>query len=54
MSTLIIADLHHYTENADRWLESQQFDRVIFLGDYFDDFGDNVNDARRTARWLLR
>ena len=54
MSTLIIPDLHHHTANADRWLESQQFDRVIFLGDYFDDFGDNVNDARRTARWLLR
>ena len=54
MSTLVIPDLHHHTENADRWLQSQRFDRVIFLGDYFDDFGDNVNDARRTATWLVR
>ena len=50
--TLVIPDLHHHTENAERWLHNQQFDRVIFLGDYFDDFGDNVNDARRTATWL--
>ena len=54
MSTLIIPDLHHHTENADCWLKSQEFDSVIFLGDYFDDFGDNVNDARRTASWLAR
>ena len=52
MRTLIIPDLHHHTENAERWLKSQRFDRVIFLGDYFDDFGDTVNDARRTADWL--
>ena len=54
MRTLIIPDLHHHTENAEHWLNSQRFDRVIFLGDYFDDFGDNVNDARRTALWLRR
>jgi hypothetical protein len=52
MRTLIIPDIHHQTGNADYWLETQRFDRVVFLGDYFDNFGDDVNDARRTAMWL--
>ena len=49
MRTLIIPDLHHRTDHADHWLATQRHDRVVFLGDYFDGFGDNVNDARRTA-----
>jgi len=52
MRSLIIPDIHHHTENADYWLNSQRHDRVIFLGDYFDNFGDNESDARLTARWL--
>ncbi len=52
MRTLIIPDLHHHTGHADHWLATQRHDRVVFLGDYFDDYGDNVNDARRTALWL--
>jgi len=54
MKTLIIPDLHHHIENAERWLSTQPFERVVFLGDYFDDFGDNVSDARKTATWLRR
>ena len=52
MRTLIIPDLHHHTDRADHWLATQRHDRVVFLGDYFDDFGDDVSDARRTAFWL--
>ena len=52
MRTLIIPDLHHRTDHADHWLATQRHDRVVFLGDYFDDFGDDVSDARRTAFWL--
>jgi hypothetical protein len=52
MHTLIIPDLHHCTDHADDWLATQRHDRVVFLGDYFDDFGDDVCDARRTAFWL--
>jgi hypothetical protein len=52
MRTLIIPDLHHHTERADHWLTTQDHDRVVFLGDYFDDFDDDVGDARRTAIWL--
>ena len=52
MRTLSIPDLHQHTDHADHWLATQRHDRVVFLGDYFDDYGDNVNDARRTALWL--
>ena len=36
---LIIPDIHNETVNADHWLNTQQFDRAIFLGDYFDSPG---------------
>jgi hypothetical protein len=52
MRTLIVPDIHNRIERADHWLESQSYDRVVFLGDYFDDFGDNARDARKTALWL--
>ena len=52
MCTLIVPDLHNHTENAEHWLTTQKFDRVVFLGDYFDEFGDDVSDARKTALWL--
>ncbi len=52
MRLLIVPDIHNRIENAEHWLTTQEFDRVVFLGDYFDNFGDNVTDARRTAFWL--
>ena len=52
MQTLIIPDIHNHIENADYWLTNEEYDLVVFLGDYFDHFGDDVNDARRTALWL--
>ena len=54
MRTLIIPDLLHHTENADYWLCSQSYDRAIFLGDYFDNFGNNVSDSRLSASWLRK
>ena len=52
MRLLIVPDIHNHIDNAEHWLKTQQFERVIFLGDYFDDYGDNVTDARITALWL--
>ncbi len=52
MRTLVIADLHNHTEHADHWLKNIPHDRVVFLGDYFDDFHDTVHDAHLTALWL--
>ncbi len=52
MRTLIIPDVHNHTQNADHWLQTQHYDGVVFLGDYFDDFNDTPGDAINTARWL--
>jgi len=52
MRVLIIPDLHHHVEHAEHWLTTQTFERVIFLGDYFDDYDDGVADAERMALWL--
>jgi hypothetical protein len=52
MRTLVIPDIHNHTSNADHWLRTQDYDRIVFLGDYFDNFGDDASDARLTAVWL--
>lgn len=50
--TLIIPDIHHKTAIADEVLGRESYDGAVFLGDYFDDFDDTPEDARRTAEWL--
>jgi len=54
MSALIIGDLHNRWELADRALTRYRSEvtSVVFMGDYFDDFGDNVRDVRDMANWL--
>jgi len=52
MRTLIIPDIHLQIERAEHWLETQDFDHAVFLGDYFDDFQDHVRQTRLTAHWL--
>lgn len=52
MRTIIIADLHNQTEWVNDFLATQGYDRVVFLGDYFDSAGDTPYEARRTALWL--
>ncbi len=49
---LIIPDLHLHSENADFWIERHPGARVLFLGDYFDDFKDSPEAAARMASWL--
>ena len=52
MRTLIIPDLHNHVEHAEHWFATCTCERVVFLGDYFDDFRDDALVARRTATWL--
>ena len=56
--TLIIPDIHNKVRQVDAILDRlrkrNSFDRIIFLGDYFDDSGDTVEDAQITAEWLKR
>lgn len=53
MKTLVIPDLHHRVGHADRIIAAHpDADLVVFLGDYFDNFGDGPREAAATARWL--
>lgn len=54
MRTLVIPDIHNDIGGADAIIDRETFDRVVFLGDYFDDFGDTVGAAQSAAAWLKR
>lgn len=54
MKTIIISDLHNRVDWVEPVLSSIQYDRVVFLGDYFDDFDDTVTDVKKVAKWLKR
>lgn len=51
-NTLIIPDIHLRWEQAEKIISAVGPDEVIFLGDYFDDFGDTPEMVRDTAEWL--
>lgn len=55
-SVLIIPDIHQHLAIADRMLErggAEEVDRIVLLGDLFDDFYDTPADTANAARWLL-
>lgn len=52
--TLVIPDIHHRYQTAEEIISRERPDLTVFLGDYFDDFGDNPEMAERTAEWLVR
>ena len=51
---LVIPDIHHKIQIAQRIIDSEKdnYDKIIFLGDFFDDFGDSYIDAIKTAKWV--
>jgi len=50
--TLILPDLHLRWQHAQRIIESIKADQIIFLGDFFDDHGDNPQVIGEMADWL--
>ena len=52
--TLILPDIHNKVDRADFMIRSVGADKVICLGDVFDDFNDNVNDAQKSAGWFKK
>lgn len=50
--TLIIPDLHHKWQQAERIISAVGADEVLFLGDYFDDFGDDPAQVAETCDWF--
>ena len=52
---LVIGDVHNKWVMAEAIASSyDNTHTVIFVGDYFDDFGDSSIDADQTARWLKK
>lgn len=50
--TYVFGDIHQKVERVERFLSRHKPNRVIWLGDYFDDFGDTPEQAGRMARYL--
>ena len=49
MKTIIVSDIHNRVDWIEPTLSLLKYDNVIFIGDYFDDFGDTHKDAENTA-----
>jgi hypothetical protein len=52
MKTLHISDIHHRTWWIEKLISRENPDLTIFHGDYFDNFGDSLEDCKTTAIWL--
>lgn len=65
MRTLIIPDIHQRIKDVDKVIDKETFDKVIFLGDYFDSFKpqgsfekvcdwvwNKFNELKGVAIWL--
>lgn len=53
MKYLVIPDIHTKWKQAEKFiLENSEIDKIILLGDYFDDFDDSVSTNCDTAYWL--
>lgn len=53
-STLILADLHDKITIAQKILDNNPCDKIIFLGDYFDSFEGDTIEAIETAKWVVK
>jgi hypothetical protein len=52
MRTLIVADLHHRVDEAEKIIKLEKPDQTIFLGDYWDDFNDTPEMVTHTTEWF--
>lgn len=52
MNLLIVGDIHNHTGRAEYICQKFPDHKKIFIGDYFDDFGDTPAEAEKTALWL--
>ena len=51
---IIVPDIHNDYHTAKKIIKKENPDKIIFLGDYFDDFDDTIQDAENTAKWLKK
>lgn len=52
MRTLILSDIHQRIHRAQAIIESVPHDKVVLLGDYFDNYQERVEQTEATAVWL--
>jgi hypothetical protein len=52
MKTLIIPDIHTKFVLAEKIITHEKPDNIVFLGDYFDSYGDSLDITEKTAMWL--
>lgn len=52
MKTLIVGDIHNKIDKAEKIVQSIPHDHVYFLGDYYDNFGDDWYAAKEVSKWL--
>jgi hypothetical protein len=55
LKTIIIPDIHNkFSVVEEILLKEKDYDKVVFLGDYFDSFGDehDIELVSKTAEWL--
>lgn len=52
MKTLILPDVHTDYVRAEAIIQKVDYDKIIFLGDYFDAFYDTLEETKQTAEWL--
>jgi len=50
---LIIPDIHHKVDEVEKIIRSVGADKVIFLGDYFDNIDDTPEVVKYTCDWLV-
>ena len=53
MKYLVIPDVHQKLDKVKRIVENNKFDKLISLGDWFDNFYDSPEDSMRTAMYIL-
>lgn len=55
MRIIIFPDIHNYTWDIESFLKTQKYDKVIFLGDYWDHFKENdLSYVGEAAYWLRK
>ncbi len=54
MKIQIIPDIHTGVARAEMAIEQESADKVIFIGDYFDSFGDTLEETEQVAWWLKK
>ena len=51
---IIIPDMHNDYKKAEKIIKKEKPGKIIFLGDYFDNYYDSAKDATKTAKWLVK